>query len=101
MSVDISEIPNDADDFEMSISGTCEESTEAGTSNDIDSGKEIISETVTGCYWEKYGTYSKNMTSADKIFPGGKIIAPISLLNSRIPTKTHLIERGKSLSNTR
>ena len=49
----------------MSTSGTCEESAEARAGNDTNSGREIVSEAVTGFCEEKYETDSKNVTSAD------------------------------------
>jgi len=63
-SVDVSSRTGfDAGGFEVSNSGTGEESAGAsvgnGAVNDIDSGRGIILEAVTRCCGEKYGTESK------------------------------------------
>ena len=72
----------------MSTSGTGEESSEVGAGNDagnsIDNKRGIVSEAVTGCSEEKYGTDSKNVKSTDS---SGRIITPIPLLSSKIPNK--------------
>jgi len=74
----------------VSTSGTVKESAEAGAGNGTYSEREIVSKAVTGFCGEKYGTDSKNVTSTDKIFSGGRVITPISLLSFRIPNKNTL-----------